>query len=389
MRPTPNEIDWSTIGTHIYQRPERIPQAFRDLNASDPEVREYARNFLLGHGQDFGSYYDTTPLIVGFLLDILGDPDTPDRSEIMMALGGPFWGMLTSWGTIAMKRIQVAIYAMAKERRGILITLLSDAEVPVRKGAAMLLGYLTEDRHELVSILLNHAARETDAEVGSELCQSVKRLLADSMGWKDFVRLDPIPMFYDLIFRHPLMEVRVAAAQAAVEIQHAHHSMRQYASLWQEITRLLLDTFLVQTQHVRLPDAYDDIATVAPLLSDLSRLAPEPLLAAVTRPDISAEQAHLLARAIMICACIPGDRIAVYWQEISLSLVPWHDERVFRYRPQSLIHERSPFRCDLIQALVDTPRVWDIPTTLFSAWFSMPDSREALAMWLTQHTAER
>ena len=181
MRTTPDEIDWTTIGTHIYGRPETIPQAFQNLKDSDPEVRERARHFLLGHGQDFGSYYATTPLIVGFVLDVLGDPATPDRRQLLRTLRGPFEGMLESWGTITMKRIQIAIYDAVKTRMDIVLTLLNDPAADVRQGAADLLGYLTEDRHKLMPILLEHVTHETDPAVGRELCQSVKRLLYGSM----------------------------------------------------------------------------------------------------------------------------------------------------------------------------------------------------------------
>jgi hypothetical protein len=94
-----------------------------------------------------------------------------------------------------------------------------------------------------------------------------------------------------------------------------------------------------------------------------------------------------VAEYVMVRACVSDHVIVDYWQEHAL--FQGHDNRCFRYRPQSLIHERSPQRLDLVQALVDNPRVWEIPTTMFSARFGMPDSREALAAWLAQHIPDR
>jgi hypothetical protein len=387
MRTTPDQIDWTAIGTHIYRQHERIPQSIDDLKHPDPERRERARNFLLGYGQDFGSYYGTTPLIVGFVLDALGDNDTPDKWELMMALRGPFEGMLNDWGTIAMKRIQLAIYDVARARIPHLLTLLTDATADVRQGAARLLGYLTEDRHQLVPILLQHAAREADAAVGCELCRSVKRLIHGPMSWDSYASLDPLPVFYELIVLHPIPEVRVAAAQAAVELRDAVNAKWRYPGFWQEVARLLLDAFRIQSRHLRFPDAYEDVYTIKPLLSDLSRLAPAALLPTLASPELSAEQTHLLAMAVMINACLSDHVIPLYWEE--QSLYQGHDDRVFRYSPHRLLYEQSPRSLDLVQAVLDSPRVWEIPTTMFSVLFGMPDTRDELRVWLAQHAADR
>lgn len=61
MFSTLDSIDWNGLGYHTYGRNDEIPEAIRNLLSPDAEVREAARGFLLGEGQDFGDIYDTIP----------------------------------------------------------------------------------------------------------------------------------------------------------------------------------------------------------------------------------------------------------------------------------------------------------------------------------------
>jgi hypothetical protein len=54
MFETLDQMDWKNLGSHVYNRHEQIPDAIRDLLSQKPQVRQDARDFLLGGGQDFG-----------------------------------------------------------------------------------------------------------------------------------------------------------------------------------------------------------------------------------------------------------------------------------------------------------------------------------------------
>ena len=78
-----DQINWHTLGHHIYGAPGDIPTFIHNLLAPDAPTRQAARDFLLGSGQDDGDIYDTTPHILPFLIPILADPHSPDRAELL------------------------------------------------------------------------------------------------------------------------------------------------------------------------------------------------------------------------------------------------------------------------------------------------------------------
>src|SRR5512138_3680486 len=78
-----DKIDWERFGYHVYSGNREIPTAMRNLLSPDPDIREEARGFLLGWGQEYGSIADTTPYIIPFIFEILNNPDGPGKADLL------------------------------------------------------------------------------------------------------------------------------------------------------------------------------------------------------------------------------------------------------------------------------------------------------------------
>ncbi|SBT43572.1 HEAT repeat domain-containing protein [Micromonospora auratinigra] len=85
MRPDPDGIDWASL-THAYGSAEDVPGLLRDLRSADDEVRAAALYELYGTVYHQGTRYEASAYAVPFLLDLLADPATPARHELVQLL---------------------------------------------------------------------------------------------------------------------------------------------------------------------------------------------------------------------------------------------------------------------------------------------------------------
>lgn len=80
-----DEIDWASLN-HAYGSAEDVPDLMRNLASDDEKIRQDA--FWTAYGNIFhqGTRYQATAPAVPFLLEILGQPDYPDKGEVMTLL---------------------------------------------------------------------------------------------------------------------------------------------------------------------------------------------------------------------------------------------------------------------------------------------------------------
>ncbi|MFC0031944.1 hypothetical protein ACFFMM_20715 [Micromonospora chaiyaphumensis] len=78
-------IDWASL-THAYGSAEDVPALIRDLRSSDAEVRGAAMYELYGNIYHQGTRYEASALAVPFLLELVADPTTPARHEVIQLL---------------------------------------------------------------------------------------------------------------------------------------------------------------------------------------------------------------------------------------------------------------------------------------------------------------
>jgi hypothetical protein len=89
-----DSVDWGSL-THAYGTAEDVPELLRALRSDDEEERREAMYELCGNIYHQGTRYEATAHAVPFLLELVADPATPDRTEVMhlltsMAIGSGY-----------------------------------------------------------------------------------------------------------------------------------------------------------------------------------------------------------------------------------------------------------------------------------------------------------
>ncbi|MEH0841235.1 hypothetical protein V6U81_02420 [Micromonospora sp. CPCC 205711] len=80
-----NTIDWASL-THAYGSAADVPALIGDLRSLDGEVRSTAMYELYGNIFHQGSRYEASAYAVPFLLELVADPATPARHEVIRLL---------------------------------------------------------------------------------------------------------------------------------------------------------------------------------------------------------------------------------------------------------------------------------------------------------------
>ncbi|MEU7742433.1 HEAT repeat domain-containing protein [Nonomuraea sp. NPDC049158] len=78
-------IDWADL-THAYGRAKDVPDQIRALRSPDPGIRDKALHSLYGNIFHQGTRYEASAHAVPFLLELLADPETPDRPAVLHLL---------------------------------------------------------------------------------------------------------------------------------------------------------------------------------------------------------------------------------------------------------------------------------------------------------------
>jgi hypothetical protein len=368
-------INWMSVGYHVYGKQETIPEEIQNLLSPNSEVREEARGFLLGSGQDFGDIYDTTPYIIPFLMELLARDDTPDRDHLLYHLSGVAeYRFNHEYLSIHMMRLCLQTYDALRAGLPLLLHLLTEAPKEVRQASAELLQYMTDEVESLIPDLLARFRNEQEEEVQIALLRALKTLF-HSLEWPRYaLKTQFAPVFKEIVETHPSHVVRVAAARASVELV-GMFSLRVEDQISPQAGDLLAQEFL--TPVAPLDYREQDIASYHKerIVRDLARLRPEPLLRLLNHPDISAEDAHLIARALLAQAFLLGGDESHWWHVPSYARQAEGAIYFQHYEERPTLHHATKA---IVQAVVDADKVWEQPTNLFSFFYGLPDSREAL-----------
>lgn len=378
MFSTLDSIEWNKLGFHTYMRPEEIPQAVRNLLSPDETVRQEAREFLLGGGQDFGDIYDTTPWIIPFCLEVLAQEGAPGKAELMRQLSGQ--GIyIAEEGVSSVHMMELCLRTYSALRAGLDLYLerLANGDHDERLAACELLRYMSDDVERLIPALLERIDLEPDVEVQVGILYCLKTLFA-SLEWPRFpLKVQYAPTLRVMVDEHPIERVRYAAARVSIELVSRIRLGPDHL-LSPGVPDLLCREFLAPGAPIYWSEGTPALQRES-IVSDLARLSdPAPLLRLLAEPDISAEQAHLLARGLLCQAAIYRVRQKDHWRQL------FQYERrkegdfyscVEAIRSRQL--EGGSVRTAL-QAIVATDRVWERPTNLFSYFYGLPDSRDEL-----------
>ena len=80
-----HNVDWSAL-THAYGPAADVPELIMALAAADRQARKNAYWELYGNIFHQGTRYPATAPAIPFLLELLADPSTPDRHELLLLL---------------------------------------------------------------------------------------------------------------------------------------------------------------------------------------------------------------------------------------------------------------------------------------------------------------
>jgi len=378
-----DEIDWKALGFHIYGAHEKIPQEIRNLLSTDEAVRGEALDFLLGGGQDFGSIYETTPVIIPFILEVLAQEGAPGKAALLRQLAGQGYQIATS-GHLPVHEMDLYLrtYRALISKLDLYYDLLTNDLGEVQMAAVELLGTLAGDAQQVIPALVEQFNAQPDEDLQVAILSAIKSLLA-RLDWKRYdLKTQYASFMYDVTEHHASNKVRITAARAAVETIHPYDEVSK-RNLPDEVMKLLVQEFLnpvaVESWRKESPLIYQE-----EIVQDLARLNPAPLLELIATPGLTPEQAFLLARGLLANAFI-------FYEEQQQE--HWLKQPLFDKRNEGdyFVAENyamAPYpvfktKKNILQAIVNAEAVWTRPTNLFSFFYGLPDNREQLREWVS------
>jgi hypothetical protein len=100
-----DDVFWGAL-THAYGFADDVPGLIRDLRSPDPDVRAEARYELYGNIHHQGTRYEASAYAVPFLLELVADPATPDRSGLVLLLATLATGDVSAVGGFEVSRVR-------------------------------------------------------------------------------------------------------------------------------------------------------------------------------------------------------------------------------------------------------------------------------------------
>lgn len=205
MLETLDSINWSQV-TNCYGKSRHIPGAIRELLSEDALVREIALRALWGVLEHQGNVYEASALAVPFLLEILTDPQTLDKRQLVHLLAhlGSRGRYLGNWyqpldtrltfqhinedkSPVSQeireyyRRWEEDTHQAFREGLSIFLSLLSDPDSAIRTESAFLLATFPEDRAKLLPTLIAQLQTEKDEYVQCSLLLCLGHVLTPTL----------------------------------------------------------------------------------------------------------------------------------------------------------------------------------------------------------------
>jgi HEAT repeat protein len=153
------DVDWASM-YHAYGSAEELPTLLEALRSPDAEERGQALSDFYGKVHHQGDVYPSTTASLPFLLELAGDPATPDRDRIV--------ALLVSIGEAAVERCEIdyvdadfaGAAAFLRAHGEAFVDFAGDATCRVRQAAIPGLGLLLDDAGRAFDLLQDRSTME-------------------------------------------------------------------------------------------------------------------------------------------------------------------------------------------------------------------------------------
>lgn len=192
-----HDVDWASMH-HAYGSADEVPALLEALRSPDAAARREALSDFYGKVHHQGDVYRSTTASLPFLLELAGDPDTPDRHAIV--------ALLISIGEVAVERCEMdyidadfaGAAAFLREHAESFVDLAGDPACRVRQAAIPGLGLLLADAGRALTLLQDRAAmrfclleRLRVAQTAATLAQRLPVIVPAATAWLADLAADP------------------------------------------------------------------------------------------------------------------------------------------------------------------------------------------------------
>lgn len=192
------DVDWASMH-HAYGSAAEVPALLEALRSPDADERGQALSDFYSKVHHQGDVYPSTTASLPFLLELAGDPGTPDRDEII--------ALLVSIGGEAVERCEidyaddadfVGAAAFMWAHGEAFVALAGDAACRVRQAAIPGLGLFLDDANRALNLLQDRAAmtfclleRLVVTQTTATLAQRLPVILPTAAVWLARLAVDP------------------------------------------------------------------------------------------------------------------------------------------------------------------------------------------------------
>lgn len=393
-----DKINWAKH-KGAYHLKEKLPVYIRDLASSDTERRNKAFRDIGEEINHQGSIYDATPYVVPFLIELLAIDAVQGKDRLLYQL----WhvleccnGSLGYSSNIGDQGIQNCILTYNKIAAGfeVIASFLSHPSIDVRLPAMLMISDLRVYTPRARRLLRQLYCTEPNIELQAIVLVRLGRLL--KQGYTPALKTcrRKYWMWFEEIVTsasEPLLRLAAAVAWAI-----PHHYERRT-----NVPHLIQDALLWGLTYTPSPSEVSWMIDLHfnpdELLSSIMGLGYEQVTTMLKSPDLAPPQIHKLVRELLDLAFDRKTTRAQRWHESVISWKWWEFEQEHldkspkemlyrnsegfrRFNPSQKLDKRQQ---EVIAAIVECDRFWELPTNLFSFFYDLPDSRDALRQLIT------
>jgi HEAT repeat protein len=216
-----DRVAWGRL-RHAYGPARDVPDQLRALRSPDPEQRKRAMWSLYGNIFHQGTRYEASAPAVPFLLELLADPATPDRHELLGLLTSIAIGYDETWLPAGMRIAEfrawaadrgeasfaLAAYDAVRAGVGLFATVATDPDPALRTAAGYAMAWFPEEAATSAPALARLAG-DTDELVAATAIVALGLIGRDR---PDDIGTDPRPL---VRLAGALTHVRVRGSDAA------------------------------------------------------------------------------------------------------------------------------------------------------------------------------